>query len=83
MSHLSQSIRQRILRRCAKGKPFVVVPRGGRPSRLYGIDSYLKTVEKAKSVKPWTHRKAQKNPDPLKAVRGRIVSPLRREDIYG
>ena len=83
MLHLTQNISRRILRRCAKGKPFVVIPRNGKPSRLYGIDSYLKTVEKAKRVKPWTQRKAQKNPDPLKAIRGRVVSPLRREDIYG
>ncbi len=77
-----RAVQERILKRCSQGKRVVVVPRNGRPSRVFDLESYLKTVKTANQVKPWTHRKRKTAPDPLGAVPGQVLSSLRREEMY-
>lgn len=77
-----RAVRERILKRCSEGKPVVVVPRNGKPSRVFSLESYVKTVQTASRVKPWIHRRRKAAVDPLGAVPGRVVSSLRREEMY-
>ncbi len=75
-------VEKRILKRCSEGKPVVVVPRNGKPSRVFSLESYLKAAETAARVKPWARRKQAAPEDPLGAVSGRVVSSVRRAEIY-
>lgn len=77
-----EAVQKRILKRCAGGQPVVVVPRNGQPSRVFSLESYLKAVETAGKVKPWNRRKKKTALDPLGAVPGRVLSSLRREEMY-
>lgn len=77
-----RAVQKRILKRCSEGQPVVVVPRNGKPSRVFSLESYLKAVETASQVKPWTRRQRKATVDPLGAVPGRVVSSLRREQMY-
>jgi hypothetical protein len=77
-----RAVQKRILKRCSEGKPVVVVPRNGKPSRVFSLESYVKTVQTASRVKPWIHRRGETAVDPLGAVPGRVVSSLRREEMY-
>lgn len=82
-SRMPRNVQQRIAERSAKGQVVVVVPRGGKPSRVYKLDSYLKMVEQPKKHKPWSYRKqASTKADPLGAVDGSVRSTMRRGDIY-
>src|SRR5438445_13468057 len=45
-----------VTKRCAQNEVAVVVPRKGLPSRVYGLDEYLKMVELATKNKPWTRK---------------------------
>jgi len=77
-----RAVQKRILKRCSQDQRVVVVPRNGKPSRVFDLESYLKTVDTANKVKPWTHRKQKSAADPLGAVAGKVVSSLRREEMY-
>lgn len=81
--HIPHNVRKRILERCAKGEPVVVVPTpGGIPSRVFDLTTYQKKIETAKRVKPWTYRKKKKSADPLGTVDGKVLGSLRREELY-
>src|SRR5215813_3882115 len=83
MAHLPNSVRQKILEIAADNEVAVVVPRHGRPSRVFRRDSYVKMQELAREVQPWKHRaSALSPPDPLNAKPGRVKSLLSRRDIY-
>lgn len=82
MGGMPRRVSRRILQRCAEGRTVVVVPRDGLPSRVYDIDSYRKTVEQAKQIKPWMHRGRSLSPDPLGAVRMKVLRPVRRAEMY-
>ncbi|HMF10906.1 MAG TPA: hypothetical protein VKE94_01330 [Gemmataceae bacterium] len=82
---MPEAVARRILDRGALGEDaIVVVMRGGVPSRVFGLDEYLKMKELPKVVKPWEHRRVPaSSPDPLGAVElGLLVSPLTREQMY-
>ena len=81
--HMPRSVQKRIVEKSAKGQVVVVVPREGKPSRVYKLDKYLKMMEQPKKHKPWSYRKQPATKaDPLGAIDGSVRSSLRREDIY-
>ena len=83
--HMPRSVARRILERAAQGEQaVVVVMRNGLPSRVFGLDDYLKMRDLPKQVKPWVHRTSKSAPpDPLGATDlGVLVSPLTREQMY-
>jgi hypothetical protein len=82
--HVPKNVAKRILERCARDEPLVIVPRNGAPSRCYGLEEYQRMREHPLKHKPWKSRKASRasTPDPLGAVQGKVRSLLRREDIY-
>jgi hypothetical protein len=83
--HMPRSIAKRILDRGARGEnAVVVVMRDGKPSRVFGLEEYLKMKELPRTVKPWEHRQdLAQPPDPLGAMDlGLLVSPLTREHMY-
>ncbi len=76
-------VARRIAERSARNEVVVVVPRRGKPARVYVLEKYLKMKEQPKKHKPWSYRKDRPNPpDPLGAVNGSILMPLTRENIY-
>src|SRR5438445_9135834 len=78
-------VARRILQRAAQGEPaVVVVMRNGLPSRVFGLEDYLRMRDLPKQVKPWEHRTSKSAPpDPLGATDlGVLVSPLTREQMY-
>lgn len=80
---LPRGVGERIVARSANNEVAVVVPRKGKPARVYSLDKYLKMKEQPKKHKPWSHRKTRPAPpDPLGAVEGRVLVPLTRENIY-
>jgi hypothetical protein len=81
---LPRSVTRRILARAARGEEAVVLTfRKGIPSRVFGLEEYLKMRELPRQVKPWQHRKAEAAvPDPLGAVEGTLIMPVTRENIY-
>ena len=81
---LSRKISKRISDRLKKHRVLVIVSNGkGKVTQVFNSpETYQKRKETAKSVQPWKLRKKTKAPDPLGAVKGRVVSPLSREDIY-
>ena len=80
---MNKAIQRRIEKRCASGKPVVVVSRKGKASRVYSLESFLKMQKLPHETKPWTQRGGKKAiPDPLGAVEGTVLSEMRREDIY-
>lgn len=82
MSAIPRRVEQKILNRCGKGEPLVVIPRDGKPAIVYGLAEYLKMKRLASRHKPWTKRRRAKVPDPLGAIDGRVISPLGRKYIY-
>jgi hypothetical protein len=61
----------------------VVVPRQGKPARVFSLDKYDKMREQPRKHRPWSYRRGQANsPEPLGAVEGSILVPLSRERIY-
>ncbi len=80
---LPRGVGQRIVARSANNEVAVVVPRKGKPARVYSLDKYLKMKEQPKKHKPWSYRKTRPAPpDPLGAVEGSVLVPLTRENIY-
>lgn len=84
MESMPRNVSRRIMDRCAHESAIVVVVRGRKPSRVFGLNEYLKMREHPGKVKPWRHRRQSRGGgvDPLGAKSGRIVSSLRRQDIY-
>ena len=83
MDNLSNSVRRRLMARCKDDGVVVVVDKKGRPSRIFGIEEYLKMKQHPAKVKPWLFRKS--NPahtDPLGAVAGNVVRGLNRQAMY-
>ncbi len=82
--HMPRGVAKRIADRIAKNnEPVVVTSRGGKPSRVYGLDEYRKMVDLPGQVKPWEHRKNKKeSPDPLRAVDAEPPTGLSRRDLY-
>jgi hypothetical protein len=81
--HMPRNVQKRIVERSAKGQTLVVVPRKGKPSRVYKLDKYLKMMEQPKKHKPWSYRRQPATQaDPLGAIDGSVRSTLRRRDIY-
>jgi hypothetical protein len=60
----------------------VVVYRDKRASRVFRLEKYAKMKELPKKHKPWTARNSGKTADPLGAVEGRVLEPVRRERMY-
>jgi hypothetical protein len=79
-----RSVARRILDRGRRGeKSVVVVLKRGRPSRVYGLEEYLRQRDVPVKNEIWKRRRAQSGgPDPLGAVDGRVLGSIRREDIY-
>ncbi|MCI0589890.1 MAG: hypothetical protein L0323_24010 [Planctomycetes bacterium] len=64
-------------------KAAVVVFRGGRPSRAFGPQEYLRQLEVPRGNRTGKGRRsADRRPDPMVAVEGRVLGPLRREETY-
>lgn len=81
--HMPRDVAQRIVKRSARDEVAVVVPRRGKPSRVFSLEKYLKMREEPRKHKPWTHRKGKTSPpDPLGAVDGRVLERLSRDKIY-
>jgi hypothetical protein len=82
--HMPPGVSKRILQRCAANEPIVVVPRNGTPSRCFGLEEYHRMQRHPLKHKPWERRAAGRavTPDPLGAVKGKVRSLMRREDIY-
>jgi hypothetical protein len=85
MGNMPRRVSKRIVEACQKGEAIVVVP--GRhkpllPSRVFSLEKYLKMKELPKKHKPWTARSFQKSADPLRAIEGRVLEPVRRKTIY-
>jgi hypothetical protein len=82
-NHMPGKVRKRILDRCAKNEPVVVVPRNGMPSRCYGVEEYQKMQAHPHRHEPWKQRRAARaQADPLGAIEGTVLSTIRREEIY-
>jgi hypothetical protein len=86
MQHMPRGVSKRIVEACGKGQAIVVVP-GPRephlPSRVFVLEKYLKMRELPKKVRPWMARKSARiSPDPLGAVEGQVLKPVRRKIIY-
>jgi len=82
---LPRPVARRILERALRGEVTVVVPRRGRPARVYSLESYLKMRDVPVCNEIWKHRgKGRPAPDPLRAgdVARRVLRPLRREEFY-
>ncbi len=81
--HMSRDITRRIVERSASNQVAVVVPRNGKPARVYALDKYLKMKEQPGKHKPWSYRRPRPNPpDPLGATEGRVLRSLDRGKIY-
>jgi len=81
--HLPWNVARRIVERSAHNRIAVVVPRHGKPARVFDLEKYLKMMEQPKKHKPWSHRRARANPpEPLGAVEGSVLGSLSREKIY-
>lgn len=83
METMPNGVRRRIMNRCATEDVIVVVSKGGKPSRVFGLPEYLKMKQHAAKVKPWRHRrKRSEGVDPLGAAEGKPLSALGRQEIY-
>lgn len=82
-AQMPRDVARRILKRSALNQVIVVVPRQGKPSRVFDLEKYRKMQELPKAVQPWSKRKGKKSgPDPLGAVDGRVLLPLTRDQMY-
>ncbi len=82
MSAIPKRVAERIVERCGEGEPLVIIPRHGKPARVYGLAEYLKMRGVPKRHKPWTRRVKTERPNPLGAVKGRVLGSLSRKHIY-
>lgn len=83
LSRMPREVAQRIVKRSADNEVVVVVPRNGKPARVFGYGEYTKMKGQPQKHKPWLHRKTKSNPpDPLGAVTGRVTRALDRGEIY-
>ncbi len=83
VEHMPRKVSKRIVEECRKGEAIVVVPGPHRlPSRVFSLEKYLKMKELPKKHKPWTARNSGRKVDPLGAVDGRVLQPVRRKAIY-
>jgi len=82
-SHMPRGVSKKILDRCARNEPVVVVPRNGKPSRCFGVQEYQKMQQHPLKHRPWMRRRSAQAPDPLGALKlGGVRGSLRRENIY-
>jgi len=82
-SQMPHEVARRIVKRSAGDEVVVVVPRNGRPARVFGYDEYTKMKGQPQKHKPWLRRKTKSSlPDPLGAVKGRVSRALDRGEIY-
>jgi hypothetical protein len=85
MEHMPRRVSKRIMEACQKREAVVVVPGRHRPflpSRVFSLEKYLKMKELPKKHKPWTARNVRKSADPLRAIEGRVLEPVRRKTMY-
>ncbi len=83
MSSMPRAVARRIMKRAAKGdRALVVVIKNGKPSRVFGFEEYQNRKRLTKELRPWERRKRGKTPDPLGAVKGTVIAPIRREQMY-
>jgi len=83
LGRMPRDVARRIVARSARNQVAVVVPRRGRPARVFGLDKYVKMMEQPRKHKPWSYRKGRPNSaEPLGAVEGSVLMPLSRERIY-
>lgn len=82
--HMPRAVSRRIMERCARNEVVVVVPRRGKPGKVYSLENYQKMQEQPRKHQPWKHRRGKAaTVDPLGAVEmGRILLPLTRENMY-
>jgi hypothetical protein len=85
VKHMPRGVAHRIMERASaigRGR-LVLVIRDGKPSRVYGETEYEKRRALTKEVRPWERRKRKgAAADPLGAIEGTVLRPIRREDIY-
>ncbi|HET6204372.1 MAG TPA: hypothetical protein VFI25_16390 [Planctomycetota bacterium] len=83
-SDFPRDVARRILRRAEQGeKAVVVVFKRGRPSRVFGLEEYRKQQQVPVKNQIWKRRRASGGgPNPLRAIEGRVLGSIRREDIY-
>ena len=80
---MPRAVSRRIMKRGAKGGPIVVVfDKSGRPMRIFRYESYQRMQKLPAEVQPWKHRKTSVAPDPLGAVKGKVIGRLSRDEIY-
>ena len=82
MSAIPRRVERKILIRCGEGRPLVIVPKDGKPARVFGLEEYLKLKGGPKKHKPWTRRSRAKRPNPLGSVKGRVLGSLSRKRMY-
>ena len=83
MVHMPRTVARRIAQASARDEVVVVVPRKGKPSRVFRLEKYLKMKDLPRKVRPWEARGAKASPpDPLGAIDGRVLIPPRRENMY-
>lgn len=83
LRHMPRGVARRIVERSAHNQIAVVVPRKGKPARVFDLEKYLKMREQPNKHKPWTYRKGRANhPEPLGAVDGAVRGSLTRKKIY-
>lgn len=80
--HIPQSVARRIRKKAALGKAFVVVPKNGKPSRVFDLDKYLSKREATRKAQPWVYRKKAVACDPLGAIEGTVTGSVSRSEIY-
>jgi len=82
-NHVPQAVARRISDKCSRNEVAVVVPRNGKASRVFGMDTYQKMKEQPGKHKPWqARRRSQSIPDPLGAIDGKVRLPLTRQNFY-
>jgi hypothetical protein len=81
---MNRRISKRIDELGEKGvRAVVVVFRNKKASRVFRPEKWAKMRELPRKHKPWMARSLRKTPDPLGAVDGTVLEPVRREHIYG
>lgn len=81
--HMPRDVARRIIERSASNQVAVVIPRNGKPARVYALDKYLKMKEQPSKHKPWSYRKPRPSlTEPLGSIDGRVLRPLGRGEIY-
>jgi len=83
-SSMPRAVSRRIMQRAANGdRALVVVIKKGKPSRVFGLKQYQDRQALTRKVKPWERRKGKTDlPNPLGAVKGTVLVPLTRDNIY-